>query len=870
MKKALLILLLGLAIILLVSAKANPGITHDFVTIDSCDNAGTWTPTGQGAVSNNTVDYKQGTGAINVYKSGTLAVDFGASKTIVPTNFRGKVLVIWLYFNSKATLDLLKVAQVRIYDSAGNYAYFNIPMQVGWQAFRRIGDKPDGTSATAPDYSAIVKIAVYFETSSASDTTVEGSFVMDFWHLGYYVQTDGGTFDAPIPFSDIVDWDRNNAMGLLDYVGGTYVAYWRQLIVNTGALSITNTKLIFYWSTDRALWVKSGAGLRVLDSYIELSAEIFYGSSLFMEYNSRLESKRSTWVSRIGSIGLNLLQEEDVTDTTIIGVFITVGNYFGITTYRVSMVGSLEASIVRCKLVQPEIKTDRLTLWESGTIIGGIFGKSLVFNKLREYTGYLIDVLGLPKDLTSILMGAGTNTHLYVQYSFNLRLVDQLGNPVANATVRLFDKNGNQVFSVNTDSDGNIPEQIVTVQDYLWDGSKFTLTDYNPFRLYIELNGVKQVEFRLLLYNPYRATITMSTIYNVEARVKKPYYSLNEEVIIEFVVYDWNKRPVTGLTVNATITKPDGTQVTISLKDDGVAPDEVANDGVYTGQFTNTSQVGTYFVDVTTQIYSNTVTARASFSVGNLESLIVNVNHTLSLLILSVNNTVKTVNGTLSSQITSVNSTVKSSNSTIVDSLKGIANTISQIKVDFTPVLNKIDQSTSTILDTLSKISSQLNNYMSQPAEITIPSWVIWLLVTQVLLLFFIYLAIKRQSEILTIPQLQPSSGSRVAKIVLAVIILAIVYILLTRLSTYIPIPLPIVTGVIVILIALTLKLGVKKTLALIIVLGLIGYLVWSRLNFTMTSMNIPLPVISLTVVFIIFTIIFILLRRRKKQQVMV
>ena len=83
-------------------------ITHDFVTLDSCDDPTLWTPTGQGAVSLNTTDYKQGTGAINVYKSGASAVDFGASKTIAPTDFRGKVLVIWFYFNSKATLDLLK------------------------------------------------------------------------------------------------------------------------------------------------------------------------------------------------------------------------------------------------------------------------------------------------------------------------------------------------------------------------------------------------------------------------------------------------------------------------------------------------------------------------------------------------------------------------------------------------------------------------------------------------------------------------------------------------------------------------------------------------------------------------------------------
>jgi len=247
-----------------------------------------------------------------------------------------------------------------------------------------------------------------------------------------------------------------------------------------------------------------------------------------------------------------------------------------------------------------------------------------------------------------------------------------------------------------------------------------------------------------------------------------------------------------------------------------------------------------------------------------------NINLTLYGKLEDINNTLVLRIQNASLQIQSVNSTVTSTANTITGKLTDITSMLSKINVDFSPVLTKIDQATNMILDALSKISSQLNNNGSQSVEVSIPSWVIWLLVTQVLLLFFIYLAIKRQSGMFTAPQLQPTSGSRVAKVVFAVIILAVVYLLLVRLSAYIPIPVPIVMGVIVLLVVSALMLGVKKTLVIALALGIIGYLAGTRLHVSIPSTNVPIPVITLTIVFILFTIIYIALSRRKKQQVMV
>jgi hypothetical protein len=84
---------------------------------------------------------------------------------------------------------------------------------------------------------------------------------------------------------------------------------------------------------------------------------------------------------------------------------------------------------------------------------------------------------------------AGTSTaKIYRQYTFDLKVTDSAGNPVNGATVTLKDKNSGTVFSVTTDSNGNIPIQTVSrgwySQTYL-----NTLQDYSPHTLTISKTG---------------------------------------------------------------------------------------------------------------------------------------------------------------------------------------------------------------------------------------------------------------------------------------------------------------------------------------------------------------------------------------------
>ena len=80
---------------------------------------------------------------------------------------------------------------------------------------------------------------------------------------------------------------------------------------------------------------------------------------------------------------------------------------------------------------------------------------------------------------------------LYRQYEFDLTVRDKKTKSSINgATVTMWDKDGNQIFSVTTDTDGKITTQTVTYKLYEDDGTGSTVeTAFSPFHLRIEKTG---------------------------------------------------------------------------------------------------------------------------------------------------------------------------------------------------------------------------------------------------------------------------------------------------------------------------------------------------------------------------------------------
>jgi len=593
-------------------------ITHNYVTLASCntDDLPNWSPIGDGAISNNTVEKKEGDAAINIYKPNTTTTVFGAEKSISSTDVRYKFLIVWILIKDKDILDKLTTLQIRLYDVNGNYAYFNIERKLGWQAFRRIANMPNGYSPSSPDYSQIVKLQIYFETESADITIPEGEIVMDYWHLGDEIIVEGYTWDTPGNIDDVVAFDEENALGIFEKgFGGKryYIGAGRIRVLSDSYLAIYDRDLISLWDYGEMLRTDENSGLRVKNALIEGGHHMSGWAIIAMNSRTTLESVNVRWMSRRGKIVIGIYRPDMVYDSMFYSP-----DRVDFTTYGLGNVKScatIAGSEVWCSsitILNPMIITDNLWLWRDNEIIGGRYGETIKFNKITMYYDNVIrDVEDLPKDMSGMISIWVTGS-LKVQYSFKLRLVDHLGNPIPNARVILYDKDDNTVFDVTTDENGEIPEQIVTAVVYDKNGR----TDYNPFRLYVEKDGVKQVEYKLEIYNPVRLTITAISIYNAYAWTSKPLYQREENVFIYFRPYDWNNRFISGLTVEAKIIKPDGSEVTITLQ-------ENTEERRYEARFLETQQIGTYFVTVGTNIGGNPVEAKTSFFVGKVETDII-------------------------------------------------------------------------------------------------------------------------------------------------------------------------------------------------------------------------------------------------------
>jgi len=93
----------------------------------------------------------------------------------------------------------------------------------------------------------------------------------------------------------------------------------------------------------------------------------------------------------------------------------------------------------------------------------------------------------------------------------------------------------------------------------------------------------------------YSAITFMETNLFVGAGTNKNSYAPNEQITVVAYVQD-NGTPLSKVNVNASISRPDGTNSTIQLYDDGLHNDNQTNDGIYANVYTNTNVSGVYYI----------------------------------------------------------------------------------------------------------------------------------------------------------------------------------------------------------------------------------------------------------------------------------
>lgn len=118
------------------------------------------------------------------------------------------------------------------------------------------------------------------------------------------------------------------------------------------------------------------------------------------------------------------------------------------------------------------------------------------------------------------------NTELKRQYSMNIKVVDEQGNPIEGAIIRLLNNTGEIIFEEMTGTDGRIPEQIVTSHKYIWEsGSRPGIAkdiDYNPFMIIINKKG----------FLPYNKIFRLDNKVVWETPLKRANVNIDQEVLI--------------------------------------------------------------------------------------------------------------------------------------------------------------------------------------------------------------------------------------------------------------------------------------------------------------------------------------------------
>jgi hypothetical protein len=674
--------------------------------------------------------------------------------------------VFWLYAN-KSVISKITNIRLNFTDSSGNYGYRDVSPLIlnpdGWKSIVYMipyvytngwsfTDPPFGDlnykTATYPDVTKITRVDILFYTSSSSTTVNEGELVIDWIKLGrQIIVTDNLNKNF---FTKVAQWDRQNNIGVIDYANNTVIIKGAQITIGDGTGVYTCTSMqesVAIFSPQRTLSF----------IYVRKNSKLVIGAQI----TGKLGKSGSSFVLHGGDTSdNNIIIGEDVTYSRVVvwqGSFTTSDIWYGINAYHFR---ALNLSLYNAVLNNPSrgifdcnydlynvvIQNTYTGIWigTASSVVGltiikatdsiaFAYGnnyavKTLVFRnntylaRLHSFSGTATMIDAISDSLDRYWTGTGGTGTLYLAYTFSPRFIDPSGNPLGGLRIRLINSQGTVVYDDYTNSTtGVAPSKVITVKKWVGIGSTGvnadTETNYNPFTLEIYRDGYKISSTKVTILNPFTQDISVVHAVAPLTATSKSYYYINEPAVIYSQFSDLSGVKIKGLTVNAYITMPNGTVKVIQLKDDGTAPDQTANDGIYTASFPNTDQVGTYFVKANTTIYGSIFEAKTSFDVGKLEQInqsitskIMNVNTSLSNLIGNVNLSIITklsdqlrnVNLSIISQLGKVNVSladlIKSANVNITSLVKSTNLTlVDLIKSSNLTIIKQITNSTSNI-----------------------------------------------------------------------------------------------------------------------------------------------------------------------------
>jgi len=151
--------------------------------------------------------------------------------------------------------------------------------------------------------------------------------------------------------------------------------------------------------------------------------------------------------------------------------------------------------------------------------------KNIVTDKEEQYSFYLTSCTAnfyiIDTDWKWIgYFHYSSSAKVYRQYTFNLKVVDENGNPINDAKVKVYNKSGNLVLENTTDADGQIPEQIIT-RGYYDQAHGNTLVDFSPHMCVVEKEGYETYTIQFTPTEAIDWQISLKKIEEQDIEVKE-------------------------------------------------------------------------------------------------------------------------------------------------------------------------------------------------------------------------------------------------------------------------------------------------------------------------------------------------------------
>lgn len=212
-----------------------------YTAVDDCNATTGWSATTDGSVALNTTsgEFIEGTGGLNLVKSGTTQTSVTFSKTTTSRNFTSQTLWSWLYINSTtyALLGAGTAVEIRFGSDSSNYYYKQytaaaLASGVNWLYFTSA--TATGTTGT-PTITACDYYAVIITVNATSVTYTSNSVRLDHLQIAgatdYYMDLDSApavdltgdkvTSQATMNLVKAIGQNLNNAM-IQDSSGNAY------------------------------------------------------------------------------------------------------------------------------------------------------------------------------------------------------------------------------------------------------------------------------------------------------------------------------------------------------------------------------------------------------------------------------------------------------------------------------------------------------------------------------------------------------------------------------------------------------------------------------------------------------------------------